>query len=152
MIVNLDSYWSKFNIMAIILPTPLVNFLTSARDGYPLQLMVFYQLSQWCLFQKENPPRKHPYNLVGMISRFILSYVCYCYPSTIVIEPVFLGRYPTMMTQPAAMAIWAILLAIGHFERLDMVYKWLNSPWIQYFSRWVFWVDQTRIGFNMLEA
>lgn len=132
---------------------PLFDTLTSARTLYPIPLMIGMQITQSGVFRAENSGRKHPTELVAMIARFILSYCCYCYAGSIVVEPLLINRFPTMMSRPNAVMLWFLILSLGHFSATAWIYdKVFAHPVVKNCAKFVFFLDFTRIGYNMLEG
>merc|ERR1711966_422968 len=89
------------------------SLVGEGRTGYPLPLMVGYLICGMYRFTRENPRKPgSSFTLVGLLTRFFLSFVSYAYPCTIACDFLILGKTPTIFFNFEALAIWGGLFAL----------------------------------------
>ena len=74
-------------------------------------------------FMRENPRKQAALSgastLVGFLTRFLLSFVCYAYPCTIACDYLVLGNTPGILFNLEVLLLWAVLFLLTHFVPLS---------------------------------
>lgn len=122
---------------------------TEGRTGYPLPLMVGYLICGMYRFTRENPRKPGSgFTLVGLLSRFFLSFVSYAYPCTIACDFLVLGVTPKIFFNFEALSIWAALFFMTQILEYTRV---LEIFVVQLVCRLIWTADMVRAMYLTIE-